>query len=347
MKKNSPHTAPPRHHAEKQEERGNRALCRRVLLAVQKSLAGEKPLVVAAFSGGADSTALALALKQSGVPFVLAHLNHRIRPESEEEAALKGPVQRMAKALGVPCECGRADVRALAASTGAGLEEAGRSARYAFLEKIRRTYGAVWILLAHHADDLVEDVLLRLVRGAGWPALGGMPALDAQRHLLRPFLELPKSDLEAFASLHGTGWLHDASNESDEFRRNRLRHHTLPLLFAENPALRRTIGRLWELAREDERFWETYLSPIAGKCLSADDTACLEEAQARTLPRAARLRLFARLVAHVGRGKGQARAETLFALDNALLAPQRPKYFQFPGGITATLHGGFIRFTRS
>ncbi|MBO4312360.1 MAG: tRNA lysidine(34) synthetase TilS, partial [Desulfovibrionaceae bacterium] len=252
----------------------------------------------------------------------------------------------MAKALGVPCELGRADVRALAASTGAGLEEAGRAARYAFLEEVRQRHGAEWILLAHHADDLVEDVLLRLIRGAGWPALGGMPALDAQRHLLRPFLELSKSELEAFARQEGAAWLHDASNESDAFRRNRLRHHVLPLLFAENPALRRTIARLWELAREDERFWESYLSPIVSTCLCGEGEAALAEAKARALPRAARLRLFAKLIAHVGRGKGQPRAETLFALDNALLAPQRPKRFQFPGGITATLHGGVIRFAR-
>lgn len=90
--------------------------------------------VIVAFSGGADSTALAVILRCLGVSLVLAHLDHRLRPESGEEAE---SARRFAERLGVPCMVRRVDVEALARSEGIGLEDAGRRARYAFL--IRRS----------------------------------------------------------------------------------------------------------------------------------------------------------------------------------------------------------------
>ena len=131
--------------------------------------------VIVAFSGGADSTALAVILRCLGVSLVLAHLDHRLRPESGEEAE---SARRFAERLGVPCMVRRVDVEALARSEGIGLEDAGRRARYAFFDSALLSERAEWVVTGHHLDDLSEDVLMRLVRGSGWPGLGGMKAVD-------------------------------------------------------------------------------------------------------------------------------------------------------------------------
>lgn len=189
--------------------------------------------VIVAFSGGADSTALAVILRCLGVSLVLAHLDHRLRPESGEEAE---SARRFAERLGVPCMVRRVDVEALARSEGIGLEDAGRRARYAFFDSALLSERAEWVVTGHHLDDLSEDVLMRLVRGSGWPGLGGMKAVDPARRLLRPLLGTPRAELEAFLRSLGVDWIEDASNRSDAFRRNRMRNHVIPLLKAENPS---------------------------------------------------------------------------------------------------------------
>lgn len=312
--------------------------CARLCLSVRRFLeeqCGARPgRMIAAFSGGADSTALAVILRCVGVPVVLAHLDHGLRAESGEEA---GSARAFARRLGVPCVVRRVDVAALARSEGLGLEDAGRRARYAFLEETRRAEGADWIATGHHLDDLGEDVLLRLVRGTGWPALAGMKASDPARRLVRPLLATPRADVEAFLRALGVPWVEDASNRSDAFRRNRLRHHVLPLLRAENPSLGRSVRTLWELAREDERYWDEVLTPVFARLEAGDGTLFLPRAAFVGLPRAARLRVYAGLFARFGRGQAQAR--TLFRLDEAATASRSRRLFQFPGGVRVVSDG--------
>ncbi|HIU18388.1 MAG TPA: tRNA lysidine(34) synthetase TilS [Candidatus Avidesulfovibrio excrementigallinarum] len=303
--------------------------------------------ILVAFSGGADSTALALSLHRLGLPFMLAHLNHGLRPEAAAESAPEGPVRTFAAQLGVACHIEHEDVAAMAASRGLGLEEAGRLARYAFLERTRAAQGCAWIALGHQADDLIEDMLLRLVRGTGWPALAGMRACDPSRHLVRPLLQIPRADIEAFLNAAGQSWLHDASNDTNAFRRNRLRHGVLPTLLDENPSFHQAALALWAQAREDERFWEAFLAPTLACVCQTQAGLALPEAALRPLPRAARLRLYAELLRRMARrfGSGQARASTLFNLDRALLRQERPKRFQFPGGVVACLADGRLELT--
>ena len=221
--------------------------------------------------------------------------------------------------------------RQLADAEGIGLEDAGRRARYAFFEDVRRAEKADRIVTGHHLDDLSEDVLLRLVRGAGWPGLGGMKAVDPVRRLMRPLLGTPRATLEAFLRSLGVDWIEDASNRSEAFRRNRLRNHVLPLLRAENPSLSRSVRTLWELAREDERYWDAELAPVFAQLRREGGELLLPRAAFVGRPRAARLRVYAGLFSRFGRG--QAQAETLFRLDEAAVASRSRKVFQFPGAV--------------
>lgn len=304
-------------------------LCLRVRRFLERLLPeARKASFVVAFSGGADSTALAIMLRCLGLPLSLAHLDHGLREESGAEAFAAA---RFAEALEVPFLSRKGNVAEQARQGSMGLEEAGRQVRYAFLEEVRARQGADWIAVGHHLDDLSEDVLMRLIRGAGWPGLGGMRALDRERRLIRPLLGLRKSELLLFLRLVGVTWTEDASNEGDAFRRNRVRHRIIPLLQEENPAFSRSIAALWELAREDEVFWEERLRPVLERIRKSEDGFLLPRSAFISLPRALRLRVFAALIRRLG--VGQARAETLFELDAACMASRATKEFRFPGGI--------------
>lgn len=307
----------------------------------------ETTSLTVAFSGGADSTALALLLRCLGFELTLAHLDHGLRPESAAEAER---ARRFGAALGVPCLCRRVDVAASAREKRMGLEEAGRVARYAFFEQVRRESGAALVALGHQADDLCEDVLLRLIRGTGWPALGGMRAVDRERCLVRPLLETPREAVTAFLRDVGVPWLEDPSNAEEHYRRNRLRHRVLPLIREENPAFARTVVDLWRLAREDEAYWEGVLAEVLCRVETTHDpeggggmVLRLPYAVLRQRPRAVRLRVYRALAARLG-GEGcpiSVRARTLFQLDAAWSAGRRHVRFQLPGGAEIVLepHG--------
>lgn len=317
--------------------------------------------LVLALSGGADSTALACILRvlspRLGLELFALTVDHGLRPEADADARC---AQEFCARLGIPCVRRSADVLGLAAANGWGLEEAGRHARYALLEEERRAQKADFVALGHHAGDLSEDVLLRLARGTGWPALGGMAARDDARRLLRPLLFTKPQDLRDLLTECGVSWREDASNASLNFMRNRLRHTVLPLLRRENPALDRGMAALWQLAQCDADYWETLLA----EALAAHPWH--EESQdglsALLLPRellaglhpAARLRLYlkaVRLLVRQNTGqtgeRSQARAHTLLKLDAALREGRGNTRFQLPGGIEARLKSGAVRFVRT
>lgn len=280
--------------------------------------------LLVAFSGGLDSTALLyllVALREYGqFRLAAAHLDHALRPESGQDAAF---CARFCQSLDVPFLSVQIDVRQLAEQSGVGLEEAGRDARYAFLEQSRQGSGADWIVTAHHADDLAEDVLLRLVRGAAWPGLGGMRALDLERHLLRPLLMQDKETLRSFLLCNAVPWVEDASNTTREFRRNRIRLDVLPLLRKENPSFLHSIRNLWSAARADEAYWSEITASLpqwTEQGIFLADTSLLP------LPHAGRLRAY---VAALRLLDSSARYSSLSILDATWLKKKRGRIIQF------------------
>ena len=208
-----------------------------------------------AVSGGADSLALASLFSHlapaRGWQLHALSVNHGLRTEAGNDAAHAVSV---CAALGIPCRVTAVDVPGRR-HQGEGVEEAARRLRYAALEEERRRCGADWILLGHHAGDAEEDMLLRLLRGTGWPALGGMRARDDRRHVLRPLLAIPPEELRDYLRALGTDWREDHSNTDTRFTRNRIRHTILPLLRTENPALSTALARLRDLAALDADYW--------------------------------------------------------------------------------------------
>src|SRR5262245_51646105 len=152
--------------------------------------------VVLAVSGGPDSVALlraVMSLKQrAGGPgrLFVAHLHHGLQAAADEDQAW---LEKLCRRWGIPIELGRADVATSAAEYGDGLEAAARDARYEFLRATAEALGARWVAAGHTADDQVETVFHRIVRGTGFAGLAGMPrarALAPSVTLVRPLLDV-------------------------------------------------------------------------------------------------------------------------------------------------------------
>lgn len=171
---------------------------------------------VIAVSGGVDSVALlAVLIRQPHLELVIAHFDHGMRPDSAADARF---VAGLAEKYGLRFaqEQGR---------LGPGAsEEAARIARYAFLRRVKKDYNAQAILTAHHQDDLLETIVINLLRGTGWR---GLCSLRDTLEIRRPFLRLSKEWISTYAHQRGLVWREDPTNQDTRYLRNKVRHQIL------------------------------------------------------------------------------------------------------------------------
>jgi tRNA(Ile)-lysidine synthase len=215
--------------------------------------------IVVAVSGGADSTALLLAIEELKTHHKLytgicvAHLDHRLRKSSGKDAKW---VADLAAKLGFRSVIGRARVLDDALETNDNLEQAAREARYAFLERTAKRVSATYVLTAHTMDDQAETVLMRLMRGSASPGLGGMEALrplakNSSVKLVRPLLWARRAETEAYCRLRKTQFLSDEMNDDLSFVRVKVRKQLLPLMQSFNNRIVEAISRTASQLRED------------------------------------------------------------------------------------------------
>lgn len=182
--------------------------------------------ILAAVSGGRDSMVLldllARAAGRRDLRVEVGHLDHGLRPDSAEDAAL---VADRARRHGLRFHTTQLDPEDL--DLDLGPEAAARAARYAWLESIRTARGLDAIATAHHRDDHAETLLLALGRGTGLAGMRGIA--PARGTLIRPLRDVHPRDLDAYARAHAVGFRADPTNQSPRFRRNRVRHELLPL----------------------------------------------------------------------------------------------------------------------
>lgn len=237
------------------------SLCRQVLETVRRhDLLGGARRAVLAVSGGPDSLAMLhvmAALQRAqfpGLELTAAHLHHGMRgAEADADAAF---VRDQAEGLGLPCRVGHADIPAIAAARGYTEETAGREARYRFLGETARATGADRVLTAHHADDQVETVLMRVMRGAGARGLAGIPirrplSEDLRNvEVIRPLIACRRGEIESFLRHRGLSGRLDRTNLSPDYLRNRVRHRLRPALEGRWPGdLHTHVMRLSDAAR--------------------------------------------------------------------------------------------------
>lgn len=246
--------------------------------AVRVALAGLTPddRVLVAFSGGLDSSVLLDAVVQCRAPAtVLAwHVNHGLQAQADGwREHCKTLAAALGTGFGATALVGRP-------SKGESLEEWARHGRYAALRAAAANAGAAAVLTAHHADDQVETVLMRLARGTGLKGASGM----AERSwlgavpLLRPLLGLSRAEISVWAQSRDLRWVEDPSNVDTRQLRNAVRHEVLPVLDRTFPGFRRNLLRSaahWRASAEtlaeliDEDLAAVALcDAVLGECLS-------------------------------------------------------------------------------
>ncbi len=176
--------------------------------------------VVVGCSGGADSLALLAVSVSIGLDVVAVHVDHGLRPESARETDV---VELRAGDLGVTV-----DLRQVEVGLGPNLEARARTARYRALSDAADEHGAPNIFVGHTADDQAETVLLALLRGSAMSGLAGMPVQRGP--IIRPLLQVRRSETEAYCAKLGWDPVRDPSNDDRAYRRAWIRHEALPLL---------------------------------------------------------------------------------------------------------------------
>jgi tRNA(Ile)-lysidine synthase len=179
-----------------------------------------------AISGGIDSVCLAHLLKRCGFQYGLAHCNFQLR--GEESDGDEGFVKELANTLGVKVLVKRFDTVEFKKERAMSTQMAARDLRYQWFEELLNDKVCEGIVVAHHADDQVETVMLNLLRGSGIEGIYGMA--EMRQGIIRPFLPFERKNIQKFMEEEGLEWREDPTNAQNDYKRNFLRNQVIPLL---------------------------------------------------------------------------------------------------------------------
>ncbi|MGE5707702.1 MAG: tRNA lysidine(34) synthetase TilS [Bacteroidota bacterium] len=240
--------------------------------------------MLVAFSGGPDSLALLHLLRRVEKDWCIAagHIDHAMRPESASEALF---LREWASHEGIPFFCERIPTPQ--------SEAEARRARYEALNRMAKDWGADYLLFGHHADDQLETILLRIVRGAALAGLRGIPFRREQKDgppILRPLLFLERERIEEYVRFHDLKPLSDPSNASIVYSRNRIRQ-LLPVLKGINPRAALVASRNARVLAEEDSFLEELIRPHWERIATISDGVTLEQKELLLLHPVLRRRL--------------------------------------------------------
>lgn len=221
-----------------------------------KNILDETKTVVCALSGGADSTALLIVLKElsgeKGFKLGACHLNHGLRGEDSDGD--ERFCAELCEKMGVELYRKKVCVKDLIEKH-ESLEEAARKVRYEFFEEAREHFGEnSYIATAHNANDNAETVLFNMIRGTGLKGLCGIPPF--RDRIIRPLIYVSRSEIEQFLKERGQTYVTDKTNFSEEITRNRIRLKILPEMMKINPSVLGTISRMTKNLRSDSDLLE-------------------------------------------------------------------------------------------
>ncbi len=276
-----------------------------------------------AISGGADSMALArLAAewaKAEGVQLHALTVDHGLRPEAAEEARR---VTAWMSACGLPC----VTLMPQTPICGANIQEKARHARYQAMARWGEAHGVGHLLIAHHADDQLETVLLRLIRAAGVEGLAGMRPVSENYGLtlLRPLLTVPKERLQETLRTLGQPWIEDPSNRSQAYARNRLRP-VAEALRAEGLSAERTALLTAQLAATADYIHTQTETWMQEHVVFEENTAHMPLDAWQDVPHEIGWRALRALIRRVGASSKHLRSENILPLFHALAAGELTK----------------------
>ena len=298
--------------------------------------------LLAGISGGADSVylfhLLLAAARNGDLTFEAVHVNHGIRGEASDGD------ERFVREL---CAGYGIRVHVLRAELGPGTDEGkAREIRYGFFAECMEKCRADAVVLAHHLDDQAETFLLHLLRGAGPEGLGGMAPVSTRNgmKILRPLLELRRTEIREALTAHGIPWREDASNADPRYMRNALRLRLIPEIEKEFPGAALRIARTAETLRKENEAQDTavnrFLENHSGRDWLETETLC-------TLPEALRRRILRKWWAAAFAETQDERAlsyENTLALDALVMNGSRGK-INLPAGAAAVRGNRHLHLT--
>ena len=229
-----------------------------------------KDVIVIGVSGGPDSMALLNLLinlnknKKIDAKLVVAHINHGIREEAEEETKF---VEKFCRENDVPCYIKREKVEELARKQKIGTEEAGRKLRYYFFEEVLEKEKANKIATAHNANDNAETILMNLMRGSGTSGLKGIE-IKRDNKYIRPILKVTRKEIEDYCDEMNLQPKIDKTNKENIYTRNKIRNELIPFIEKKfNPNIINSLNRLSEIASDEDEYIEKKVSEEYNKVL--------------------------------------------------------------------------------
>lgn len=215
----------------------------------------ENQTVIAAISGGPDSMALLHSLLEyHDLKIVVAHVNHKMRVESEKE---EHDLKEYCKKHHVIFECMH-----LKKKDKENFQMYAREERIRFFESLAKKYQTPYILTAHHADDLMETILMRMVRGSSLKGYSGFSKITNKGDYIymKPLIEYTKEELLNYVKENHIPYAVDQSNQKDTYTRNRYRKQVLPFLKEENPNVHHKFYQFHQELEECDSYFEDLLA---------------------------------------------------------------------------------------
>lgn len=235
---------------------------------------------IVALSGGADSVALLLALRDLGYAVEAVHCNFHLRgEESDRDEAF---VKSLCLRLGVNLHLVHFDTQEYATLHKVSIEMAARELRYCYFERLLSDIGADTICVAHHREDSVETLLINLVRGTGLHGLTGISPRNG--HIVRPLLCVGRADIESFLKSKNQPFVTDSTNLKDDVVRNKIRLDVMPLLRSINPSADISIARTAERLAEAAKVFDKAVANSVADVLIDDGVVSVERLKAQPSP---------------------------------------------------------------
>jgi tRNA(Ile)-lysidine synthase len=332
----------------------NSRIRRCILDTVKRTIADHKMVVsgnalLVGVSGGPDSMALLHILQhlapEYGLRLAVAHLNHGLRKEADDEAEF---VATASAGLGLACHIKKEDVSRYRHRHRLSLEEAARLRRYAFYDDVATRHHFDKIALGHQADDNAELVLMFLIRGSGPVGFAGIPPVRADR-IIRPLIRLSRRDILDYLKAVGLAYVIDRTNRDMRFMRNRIRGQLVPLLRRSyNPKISEALNRLAEIQREEQAWIEEIADTLYREARLSDDAhrGNLSIEQLVRQPKAAQRRIIRKAIVDI---KGDLRRITFAHVRAAvdLLSIDRQEgMLDLPDGIVLERIGDVLRVSK-
>jgi len=222
--------------------------------------------ILLAVSGGLDSMVMFHLFKDAGYRIAVVHCNFQLRGDaSDGDEAFVADTCRQFDVL---CFSKKFDTSAYAAEHKVSIQMAARDLRYAYFKELTATYGFDHVATAHHFSDTVESVFLNLIRGTGMDGFRGIaPAKD---NVIRPLLFATREMIREYAVKENISWREDASNESDDYQRNFLRHNVIPQIREMNPSFEEGFRQTQERLLGAREFALAYIDHIRSTAVVAD-----------------------------------------------------------------------------